>query len=65
MSFVWNIFSSFVTDLFKLEQDMKLEIVALRQQLIVLERNAPKQLTITKADRLLFVWLYRNQPETF
>ncbi len=42
---------------------MKLEIVALQQQLIVLQRNAPKRLNLTKADRLLFVWLYRIQPE--
>lgn len=63
MSFVWNIFSVFVFGLFKSEQDLKLEIIALRQQLIVLQRKAPKRLNLTRADRLLFVWLYRIQPE--
>jgi hypothetical protein len=31
--------------------------------LIVLGRKAPKRLNLTKADRLLFAWLYRIQPE--
>ncbi len=63
MGFIWNIFGVLVFSLFKSEQDLKLEIIALRQQLIVLQRKAPKRLNLTKADRLLFVWLYRVQPD--
>ena len=63
MGFIWNIFGVLVFSLFKSEQDLKLEIIALRQQLIVLQRKAPKRLKLTKTDRLLFVWLYRIQPE--
>ena len=63
MGFIGNIFSVLVFSLFKSEQDLKLEIIALRQQLIVLQRKAPKRLKLTKTDRLLFVWLYRIQPE--
>ncbi len=63
MGFIGNIFSVLVFSLFKSEQDLKLEIIALRQQLIVLQRKAPKRLKLTKTDRLLFVWLYRIQPQ--
>jgi hypothetical protein len=30
-----------------------------RQQLLVLKRSAPARLRLRKADRLIFVWLYR------
>ena len=34
----------------------------LRQQLLVLKRSAPARLRLRKADRLIFVWLYRLFP---
>jgi hypothetical protein len=63
MNFLWNILSVFVFGIFKSEQDLKLEIIVLRQQLIVLERKAPRRLHLTKIDRLTFVWLCRIHPD--
>jgi putative transposase len=38
---------------------LRLENLALRQQLAVLRRSAPKRLKLTPADRLFWVWLRR------
>ena len=38
---------------------LRLENLALRQQLAVLQRSAPKRLPLTPADRLFWVWLRR------
>ena len=38
---------------------LQLEILALRHQLQVLERSRPRRLRLTRADRLLWVWLSR------
>ena len=63
MAAIWNIFFAFVLCRFKSRELLELDIIALRQQLIVPQRKAPKRLTLTKADRLLFVWLYRIHPQ--
>jgi len=63
MATIWNALVVFTLCRFKSREALELEILALRQQLIVLGRKAPKRLNLTKADRLLFVWLYRIQPE--
>jgi transposase InsO family protein len=38
---------------------LQLEILALRHQLHVLERSRPRQLRLTRSDRLLWVWISR------
>src|SRR3954453_6200998 len=38
---------------------LRLENLALRQQLAVLRRSAPKRLPLTPADRIFWVWLRR------
>jgi putative transposase len=45
--------------LFKTSAELRLENLALRHQLGVLRRSAPKQLKLTPADRMLWVWLRR------
>ena len=45
--------------LFKTSAELRLENVALRHQLGVLRRSAPKQLRLTPADRIFWVWLRR------
>ena len=36
------------------------EMAFLRQQLVVLQRSVPARLRLRTADRLIFVWLYRD-----
>jgi hypothetical protein len=48
--------------LFQSRSRLQVEILALRQQLIVLRRTAPKRVRLRAADRLLFVLLYRLWP---
>src|SRR5687768_9889130 len=38
---------------------LHLEVLALRHQLQVLERSRPQRLSLTRADRLLWVWVSR------
>ena len=42
---------------FKTSAELRLENLALRQQLGVLRRSAPKRLRLTKADRAFWVWM--------
>jgi len=49
--------------LFKTSAELRLENLALRHQLGVLRRSAPKQLKLTPADRMLWVWLRHVWPE--
>jgi transposase InsO family protein len=48
--------------LFRSRSRLQVEILALRQQLIVLRRTAPKRVRLRALDRLLFVLLYRLWP---
>src|SRR4051794_1738593 len=48
-----------LTSMFKTSAQLRLENLALRQQLIVLRRSAPKRLKLTPADRIFWVWLRR------
>ena len=48
--------------LFRSHAAREAEMAFLRQQLIVLKRSAPTRLRLRKADRLIFVWLYRLFP---
>ena len=45
--------------MFKTSAELRLENLALRQQLGVLRRSAPKRLKLTPADRIFWVWLRR------
>ena len=63
--FLWSsgqrLFAVFaaVASLFKTSAQLRLENIALRQQLAVLRRSAPKRLKLTPADRIFWVWLRR------
>jgi len=46
-----------LTSMFKTSAQLRLENLALRQQLTVLRRSAPKRLKVTRADRMFWVWL--------
>lgn len=48
---------------FKTSVELRLENIALRHQLAVLRRSAPKRLKITASDRLLWLWLRRFWPD--
>jgi hypothetical protein len=48
-----------LTSMFKTSARLRLENLALRQQLAVLRRSAPKRLKLTPADRFFWVWLRR------
>lgn len=48
---VWNIVTTFFVSLFKSRQTLLLEILALRQQLIVLQRKAPKRPNLQRNGR--------------
>jgi len=43
--------------IFKSSAQLRLENLALRQQLAVVRRSAPKRLRLTLADRIFWVWL--------
>lgn len=57
MGFLWIIFRVFVLGPFKSRQDLKLEIIVLRQQLIVLHRKAPGR--PVPSEYLISVWILR------
>jgi len=46
-----------LTSMFKSSTQLRLENLALRQQLIVLRRSAPKRLKLKPRDRIFWVWL--------
>jgi putative transposase len=48
-----------LSSLFKTSVELRLENLALRHQLGVLRRSAPKRLQLMPADRILWVWLRR------
>src|SRR4051794_7726858 len=48
-----------LSSLFKTSAELRLENLALRHPLGVLRRSAPKQLRLTPADRIFWVWLRR------
>jgi putative transposase len=44
---------------FRTRAALEAKILALRHQLQVLQRSRPRQLRLTRADRVLWVWLSR------
>src|SRR5215467_12369172 len=53
-----------LASLFKSRAELEVEILVLRQQVIVLRRRMPKRPALTNIDRLVFVWLCRWFPST-
>ena len=51
-----------LTSLFRLRVRLEAEILVLRQQINVLQRNFPKRSVFRRFDRLVFVELYRLVP---
>ena len=56
---LWSLFLG----LFRSRASLEAENLALRQQIIVLRRTAPKRLRFNEFDRLIFVGLYRLFPD--
>ena len=52
---LWSLFLG----LFRSRASLEAENLALRQQIIVLQRTAPKRLCFNTIDRVIFVGLYR------
>ena len=52
----------FLLDCLRSPEQLRAENVALRHQLNVLRRKAPRRPKLSKSDRALFVWLYRTFP---
>src|ERR1700694_1516809 len=50
---------STLTSIFRSQAALRLENLALRHQIAVLQRSAGKRPRLTPADRLLWVWLFR------
>jgi len=49
-----------VTGLVRSRASLHVEVLALRHQLLVLQRSRPRRLRLVKADRWLWVWLSRS-----
>ena len=56
---LWSLFLG----LFRSRASLEAENLALRQQIIVLRRTAPKRLCFNTIDRVIFVGLYRLFPD--
>ena len=52
-----------VTGLVRSRAALQTDVLALRHQLNVLRRRAPKRITVTNIDRLVFAGLYHLAPE--
>jgi hypothetical protein len=52
-----------VAGLFRSRAALQTEVLALRHQLNVLRRRAPKRVTVSNIDRLVFAGLYHLVPE--
>jgi transposase InsO family protein len=59
---LFNLIKWILLDLFRSRGSLEAEVIALRQQLNVLRRNAPKRPALSMFDRLILVWLYRFAP---
>jgi hypothetical protein len=59
MTAVFVAFFALLTSTFQNRAELHTEILALRHQLAVLQRNAPRRLCLTRFDRLLWILLAR------
>ena len=62
MSSLFVVFLSLVASSFLTRSALQAEILALRHQLTVLQKNAPPRLRLPLSDRLLWVLLSRRWP---
>jgi putative transposase len=62
MSSLFVAFFSLVASSFRTRVALQAEILALRHQLTVLQKNAPRRLRLQRSDRLLWVLLSRWWP---
>src|SRR5271166_1657810 len=63
---MWNackLLWSLLIGIFRSRASLEAENLALREQIIVLRRTAPKRLSFNTFDRLIFVGLYRLFPD--
>jgi transposase InsO family protein len=56
------LFVRMLCDCFRPRQELEAELVVLRHQLNILQRQAPRQPHLCWVDRALFIWLYRRYP---
>jgi hypothetical protein len=56
------LFVRMLCDCFKPRRRLEAEILALRHQLNILQQRGPRRLHLRRADRALFIWLYRRCP---
>src|SRR5262249_39840196 len=59
MSSLFVAFFALIASTFRTRADLQAEILALRHQLAVFQKNAPRRLRLHRCDRLLWVVLYR------
>jgi hypothetical protein len=59
MSSLFVAFFALIASTFRIRAALQAEILALRHQLAVLQKNAPRRLRLHRCDRLLWVVLYR------
>ena len=59
---IWLLVVRMLCDCFKSRQQLEAEIVVLRHQLNILQRQAARRPHLRWADRALFIWLYRRCP---
>jgi hypothetical protein len=59
---LFNLLRWILLDLFRSRSSLEAEVIALRHQLNVLRRGAPKRPALKTFDRLIFVLLYRLAP---
>ena len=57
-SLIWTV----LIGLFRTRSSLVAEILVLRHQINVLRRHSPKRQTFSRADPLIFAWLYRSAP---
>src|SRR6202047_2005776 len=63
MSSLFVALFALVTSSFRSRVALQAEILALRHQLAVFQKNAPRRLRLRRSDRLLWVWLSRWWPD--
>ena len=59
---IWLLLVRMLCDCFRPRLQLEAEIVVLRHQLNILQRQAARRPHLRWADRALFIWLYRHCP---
>ena len=63
MKSILRLFITFIFELFQPRIALQVEVLALRHQLIVLQRNKPKRLPILPVDRWIWSWIPKVWPQ--